>query len=437
MSNEIISLQGVGKRYVKYEDLPLLLTRAFRFRAAHRRTHLWAVRNVDLEVAAGESVGVVGRNGSGKTTLFQMLAGVTAPTEGVVRVRGRVAPLISVGIGFHPELTGRENVYVNATILGLSKREIDKRFDSILDFAEVEAFIDTPVKFYSSGMFVRLGFSVAVASDPEVLLVDEVLAVGDVAFQLKCYDRMEEIRKNGATILVVTHNMNAVSRLCSRVLLLQNGEPQFLGETDEAISKYHDLLGNISLKGEDTPEVHIQDVELRGPTGKLTSHVKTGDEIFFKARILFEKAADNPVFALRIHKDSGQEVYSENTVTTRHRRVEAGETVDLNIRLLATLPTASYTAHVMTWTGAHEGAHRAKGKPIVFFVSGRPFVKGTNDLHASFEIPPGTRTLPAHAGSIAPSKAGARARVPRNGSNPKSARRATSAKTKAGHKRQD
>src|ERR1041385_1746775 len=157
--DSIITMRDAGKRYIKYDDIPLLLTSALRFRAVNKRGHLWAVRHVDLDVAAGESLGVIGRNGSGKSTMFQMLAGVTGPTEGRVRVRGRVAPLISVGIGFHPELTGRENVYVNGTILGMSKREIDRRFDDILAFAEIGDFIDTPVKFYSSGMFVRLGFS--------------------------------------------------------------------------------------------------------------------------------------------------------------------------------------------------------------------------------------------------------------------------------------
>ncbi|MGH2728372.1 MAG: ABC transporter ATP-binding protein, partial [Actinomycetota bacterium] len=238
----IISLRGVGKRYVKYHDVPMLITRALRFRAAYGRTHIWALRNIDLDIARGESVGVIGRNGSGKSTMFRMLAGVTSPTEGRVQVRGRVAPLISVGVGFHPELTGRENVYVNGTILGLEMQEIDRLMDSIVDFAEIGDFLDTPVKYYSSGMFLRLGFSVAVASHPEILLVDEVLAVGDTAFQMRCFRRMEEIVQAGATVLIVSHNLSAIRRLCSRTLLIDKGAQLYMGDTDEAFSRYHEIL---------------------------------------------------------------------------------------------------------------------------------------------------------------------------------------------------
>src|SRR5438105_3898304 len=181
----------------------MLVTAALQFRNRTRRSRLWAVRHVDLDVAPGECVGVIGRNGSGKSTLLQMIAGVTAPTEGSVAVHGRVAPLISVGVGFHPELTGRENVFVNGAILGMSRSTIEQRLDDIVEFSEIAAFIDTPVKFYSSGMAVRLGFSVAIYAHPEVLLVDEVLAVGDLSFQLKSYERMMEIRQSGTTILVV------------------------------------------------------------------------------------------------------------------------------------------------------------------------------------------------------------------------------------------
>ena len=172
MTDPIIRLAGVGKRYLKYEDEPMLLTRALRLRHRTRRSQLWAVRDVSFELHPGDSVGVIGRNGSGKSTLLQMLAGVTSPTEGTITVGGRVAPLVSVGVGFHPELTGRENVYVNGTILGLSRAEIDARFDAMVEFSGIEAFIDTPVKFYSSGMYVRLGFAVAVEAIPDVLLVD-------------------------------------------------------------------------------------------------------------------------------------------------------------------------------------------------------------------------------------------------------------------------
>ncbi|MGH9084268.1 MAG: ABC transporter ATP-binding protein, partial [Acidimicrobiales bacterium] len=215
-SQPVIELRGAGKQYTKYEDAPMLLNRILSYRPGQtRRSKLWAIRGVDLQVEAGETVGVIGRNGSGKSTMLRMLAGVTAPSEGMVAARGRVAPLIAVGVGFHPELTGRENIYVNGTILGLARAEIERKLDDILSFAEIDDFIDTPVKFYSSGMFVRLGFAVAVAARPDILLIDEVLAVGDYAFQAKCYERMDEMRAEGATVLVVSHNLNVVRNLCA------------------------------------------------------------------------------------------------------------------------------------------------------------------------------------------------------------------------------
>src|SRR5579875_711372 len=219
-----VELRGVGKRYTKYVDTPMLVTSALRLRAGHRRDRLWALRGVDLDVEDGESFGVIGRNGSGKSTLMMLVGGITAPTEGSLRVWGRVAPLISVGVGFHRELTGRENIYVNGTVLGLTRRQIDRRLDAIVDFAEVEQFIDTPVKFYSSGMFVRLGFAVAVHADPDVLIVDEVLAVGDLAFQVKCYERMNEIRSRGTTVVMVSHHLGAVRRMCERVRCCTTGD---------------------------------------------------------------------------------------------------------------------------------------------------------------------------------------------------------------------
>src|SRR5689334_13465022 len=187
-----IDLQRVGKRYLQHRHGDDILARRlltpWRW-GGHRAEH-WALRDIDFSVRAGETVGVIGRNGSGKTTLLRLLSGVSAPTTGRLRVAGSIAPLIGVGVGFSPELTGRENVFVNGQLLGMNEQEVRRRFDAIVDFSEIEDFIDTPVKYYSSGMFLRLGFSVAIHADPEVLLVDEILAVGDIAFQLKCLERM-------------------------------------------------------------------------------------------------------------------------------------------------------------------------------------------------------------------------------------------------------
>jgi lipopolysaccharide transport system ATP-binding protein len=199
---------------------------------------IWALEDVDFEIEHGESMGIIGPNGAGKTTLLKILARITAPTRGRVRMRGRVGSLLEVGTGFHSELTGRENVYLNGAILGMRMKEIDRKFDEIVDFSGVEAFIDTPVKRYSSGMRMRLAFSVAAHLEPEILLVDEVLAVGDIAFQNKSLDKMEKVTHEGRTILFVSHNLAAVKSLCPRAIFLDHGCMRFMGSTETAIQMY-------------------------------------------------------------------------------------------------------------------------------------------------------------------------------------------------------
>ena len=199
---------------------------------------MWALRDVSFEVKRGEILGIIGRNGAGKSTLLKILSRVTAPTSGEVRVKGRIASLLEVGTGFHPELTGRENIFLNGAILGMSKAEIRKKFDEIVAFSEVEKYIDTPVKRYSSGMYVRLAFAVAAHLDPEILIVDEVLAVGDASFQKKCLGKMGDVSRAGRTILFVSHNMVAVRSLCTRTLVLRDGKLAFEGATEEAVSAY-------------------------------------------------------------------------------------------------------------------------------------------------------------------------------------------------------
>ena len=198
----------------------------------------WALKDVSFDVHEGEVVGIIGRNGAGKSTLLKILSQITEPTEGEVRIHGRIASLLEVGTGFHPELSGRENIYLNGAILGMTRREIQSKFDEIVAFAEVDRFIDTPVKRYSSGMYVRLAFAVAAHLEPEILLVDEVLAVGDVQFQKKCLGKMGEVAKGGRTVLFVSHNMGAVRSLCSRALLLECGRVESQGTTDSVVDAY-------------------------------------------------------------------------------------------------------------------------------------------------------------------------------------------------------
>ncbi len=259
MADPVIRVENLGKRYrlgqlEPYKTLRDTIARAVRapFRSASSVQsgnlspapkpdgdgYVWALRNVSFEVNTGEVVGIIGRNGAGKTTLLKILSRITEPTEGRAEVRGRVGSLLEVGTGFHSELTGRENVYLNGAVLGMKRTEIKRKFNDIVAFAELERFIDTPVKRYSSGMYVRLAFSVAAHLEPDILLVDEVLAVGDVAFQKKCLGRMGKVAREGRTVLFVSHNMNAILELCDRGLFLRDGSAAFLGDTEDAVEEY-------------------------------------------------------------------------------------------------------------------------------------------------------------------------------------------------------
>jgi lipopolysaccharide transport system ATP-binding protein len=249
MSGVGISTFGLGKRYriggPKPDTLRDVLSRPFRSRGDSNR-EIWALKDASFELRQGEVLGVVGRNGAGKSTLLKLLARITEPTEGRAVVRGRVATLLEVGTGFHPELTGRENVFVNGAILGMRRAEIVRRFDEIVEFAEIDKFIDTPVKHYSSGMYVRLAFAVAAHLEPEILFVDEVLAVGDAGFQRKCLGKMKDVGRQGRTIVFVSHNLAALAGLCERALLLERGRISAEGTATEIVQRYLSSFGEDS-----------------------------------------------------------------------------------------------------------------------------------------------------------------------------------------------
>ncbi|MHB9023831.1 MAG: ABC transporter ATP-binding protein [Armatimonadota bacterium] len=265
MSETVIRVEGLGKRYrigalrqgaAHYKTLQEAIKwRANRLKqamlsrltapvipaagtAAHGQEDFWALRNVSFEVKQGEVVGVIGRNGAGKSTLLKVLSRITEPTEGWADIYGRIGSLLEVGTGFHPELTGRENIYLNGAILGMRKAEIDRKFDEIVAFSEIEKFLDTPVKRYSSGMYVRLAFAVAAHLEPEILLVDEILAVGDVQFQKKCLGKMNEVARGGKTVLFVSHNIHVISELCDQCILLDQGTVKMAGPTHDVVSHY-------------------------------------------------------------------------------------------------------------------------------------------------------------------------------------------------------
>jgi lipopolysaccharide transport system ATP-binding protein len=300
--------------------------------------------------------------------------------------------LISVGVGFHPELTGRENVYVNGTVLGLSKREIDSRFDQIVEFAELPGFIDTPVKFYSSGMFVRLGFSVAVAAAPDVLLVDEVLAVGDFSFQMRCFERMQQIRDEGTTIVVVSHNIGAIRGFCDRGVLMQRGQATFDGPVNAAISAYYESVGSSPESGEPSggvagaPRAVVESFELLDTSGRATLHVESGTTVTLRVTVRATDDLTRPFLGVVVTSESGVPVYSDTNLVNPFPDLPAGGRATYLIELDAALAGGSFT--VTGGVHHHVGADRervATYGPLSFYVAGRGLVHGIADLNGRFE----------------------------------------------------
>ena len=308
-SDLMISIRGIAKSYTirhRAEHHITLAEQTLAFlkhptrRAA--REQFWALENVDLDVQRGEVLGVVGRNGAGKSTLLKVLSRITPPTRGEVRLFGRVGSLLEVGTGFHPELTGRENIYLNGAILGMRKREIDRQFDAIIEFAGVEQFLDTPVKRYSSGMYVRLAFAVAAHLETEILLVDEVLSVGDAEFQKRCLGKMEEVASFGRTVLFVTHNLHAITATCTAGVQLRDGKVEYVGTAEEAVANY------LATTEAGVGEGMLLDEHRRGGTGEVrvvaaepSAPVFVPDEPKRFTFKVVRRAAHDPVFWISVH----------------------------------------------------------------------------------------------------------------------------------------
>lgn len=317
----VVSMTDVSKRFVVRKDNSLKERLVTFGRVGRRhREDFWALKNITLDINAGTTIGLIGHNGSGKSTLLKVIGGILDPTAGSVRNRGRMAALLELGAGFHPDLTGRENVYLNASILGLSKAETDARFADIVAFSGIEDFIDSQVKFYSSGMYVRLAFAVAVHTDPDVLLVDEVLAVGDEAFQRKCMDKIRSFQEEGRTIILVTHSLGTVVELCDRVVLLNRGEIVIDGDPTEAVAAFRDILENRRLS-------ELDALGLTAAKGSIVSGVTAisangtgvlapGDDLVITVDVTSENSVDDWMVAVQIDNTSGQVVYGTTTKRT-------------------------------------------------------------------------------------------------------------------------
>ena len=290
--------------------------------------YFWALKDISFSVKPGETFGIIGENGSGKSTLLKLMTGIIKPDTGSINVKGRVSALLELGAGFQPDLTGRENIYLNGSIMGLNRNEINERFDDIVDFSELHDFIDTPIKHYSSGMYMRLGFSIAIHVDPEILLIDEVLAVGDQAFQQKCMDKIREFKRKGKTIIFVSHDLNSVSQLCNRAIWLNYGQISARGSVQRVIDFYkqkvqeqqvHQLEKDHKAIEDDikdrwgSKEVEIKHVEFLDKHNEVNHQFRTGDLFRVKISYMAKNRVEKPVFGIAIHRNDGAHVNGPNT----------------------------------------------------------------------------------------------------------------------------
>ncbi len=321
MPTPLIQVCSVSKRFRRGEHFDSLrdLIIGRLFRARRRRgalsDHFWAVHDVTFAVDAGECFGVIGHNGAGKSTLLKLMAGIMRPNRGRIDLHGRVAALIELSAGFHPDLTGRENVYLNAAIYGLKRAEVHRRFDEIVDFAGIEEFLDTPVKRYSSGMQARLGFSVAVHTDPRILLVDEVLSVGDLAFRARCMERINAFLRGGAAVVYVTHDLETVAGLCGRALLLTQGRAAFMGPAAEATARFHDANARAALlnSAQDKSPVHVRGLRLLNGCGRPVETASPGSRLCLEFDACYATDMAAPSYGLYVMRMSDHLTFYETS----------------------------------------------------------------------------------------------------------------------------
>ena len=369
MSDTVIRVENLGKKYIishqqqeRYTALRDVIAngaKSLSHKLTFKRSKLqfqpyedfWALKDVSFAIKQGDRVGIIGRNGAGKSTLLKILSRITEITKGRISMKGRVASLLEVGTGFHPELTGRENVYLNGAILGMSKLEIKRKFDEIVAFAEVEKFLDTPVKRYSSGMYVRLAFAVAAHLEPEILIVDEVLAVGDTEFQKKCLGKMEDVGKEGRTILFVSHNMATINALCERVVWMSHGHVEMEGNADQITSKYllhgADNSGEVVLNNDNSDKKFwFTRLSLSNQEGHITSNFDIRESITLHLSYYATQLLTNLEVSLRVYNSAGIPVFTTNRSTFLSSKVTPGtHNSNINISSLFLVP-GSYSIDI-------------------------------------------------------------------------------------------
>lgn len=369
-----------GEKYNSLRDLiPAMTKRLFtgNHRGELQEKEFWAVKDVSFQVKRGEALGIIGPNGAGKSTILKLLSGIMRPNKGDIKVNGRLSALIEVGAGFHPDLTGRENIYLNGSILGMKKREIYDKFDGIVSFSELEEFIDTPVKRYSSGMYARLGFSVAAHMEPDILLVDEVLSVGDSSFQARCIEKIRSLRASGVTIIFISHNTEAVLDLCARTILLFKGSVIAVGSTEDIIKQYRKgSWQKLAIEHEDRDKksspIKIRSVSFLDCEGHEKLAFRTGDKIIIRIIIVAYQRISNPVLGLAFHNERGICVYGHNSKVDKYDLGDVFGTYQIEIEYeKMELQPGNYLLTVGIYDSLGLNPYEVKDKFYTFTINGR------------------------------------------------------------------
>jgi ABC-type polysaccharide/polyol phosphate transport system ATPase subunit len=398
-SEPAVVVTDVSKRFRLYKDRSTSLKERLTRLRRSVFDEYWALRDVSLEVPQGTTYGLIGHNGSGKSTLLRLMAGIHRPTSGTVDVRGRVSALLELGAGFHPELTGRENVYLNGSILGLGRKAINAKIDEIVEFAGLGEFIDSPVKIYSSGMFVRLGFSVAVHVEPDILIIDEVIAVGDEDFQRRCFDHLYRLRSQGATIIMVTHSLNLVQTMCDNAAWLDHGQLRALGPAPEVVHQYLDQVNvveaermeGVSVDVSEERALHdlitIERVEFLGPGGQPTRTATPKDPLTVRLHWNVHEPIEVPLFSFAVESEAGVYVANPGMRTSSGKLPAGPGYVDYRIDELVLGPgqyTFSVAAHDHTGTTVLDKRERFLNLRVQ---PGAHVVYGLMDMLGTWEPP--------------------------------------------------
>jgi lipopolysaccharide transport system ATP-binding protein len=402
MSEVTVSLKNVSKCFKRY-DRPVDRLKELLLPGKSRAKEFWALRDINLDIGKGETIGIIGQNGAGKSTLLQIIAGTLLPTTGTVEVNGRISALLELGSGFNPEFTGRQNVFFNGRLLGLSQKEIAERFDDIAAFADIGDFIDQSVKTYSSGMFIRLAFAVAVSSDPDILIVDEALAVGDVYFQQKCFERIRKLQSLGTTLLFVSHDPGSVYNLCDTAILVESGSLALKSTPRQVLDLYEaNLLKRIDHRpdtlsiqnspddsmepsSEDiavvSPEVEIQFVELLDEDNRKVDSIISGQLIQISVGVLFLQAFDDPIIGFKIRDKTGATLFVNHTYNMRQPigQVSKNTPVQVRFRLKVPLVEGEYT---ITIGVADSGFGEGQFKHALAYVHNTAVLKVLKDKEA-------------------------------------------------------